>query len=259
MPRIKRRSFLATAAATGVARSQSSKPRLLITSAASRIAQAIAEELKTRYSVRLTERRAVNAAFEFVPCALADDSATRSLAAGVDAIIHVAEPLPEDSAVQQMDGAARGTYNLVRAAIEHKVRRLVFLSTLDLMTAYDPSFTVSESWSPSPPAEGAALAKHLGEFTCREFAREGKISIVVLRLGKVIRSAEVAGKPFDPLWVDERDVAQAVTAALNLKMEDTIYSSANWSVFHIASDSPRARFSVEKAKSGLGYKPRFNG
>lgn len=234
-------------------------PRLLVTSAASRLAQALAEDFKTRYSVRLTERKPVTTSFEFLQCALADDAATRSLAAGMDAVVHVDEPLPGDSPVQQMDEATRGTYNLMRAAVEHKVRRFIYLSTLELMTTYESSFTVSESWRPLPPAGGRALAKHLGEFTCREFAREGRISVVVLRLGKVIPSEEVSGQPFDPLSVDARDVAQAVAAALTAKFEDTSYTAANWSVFHIASDSPRARFSVERAKSGLGYKPRFNG
>lgn len=268
MPRFNRRNFLVTAGATGAAQGQTAKPGLLITSSSSPIGSSLANYLADRYNVRRTERRSNlppsnvipgQRLFPAVACALADDTTTRMIVAGVDGIVHVSEPLPGDSQVQQMDAATHGTYNLIRAAIEHKVRRVVYLSTLDLMTAYDPSFTVSESWSPRPPAGGRALAKHLGEFTCREFAREGKISIVVLRVGTVVRSEEVAGKPFDPLWVDERDVAQAVAAALVLKMEDTIYSSANWAVFHIGSDSPRARFSVEKAKSGLGYKPRFNG
>jgi hypothetical protein len=32
---------------------------------------------------------------------------------------------------------------------------------------------------------------------------------------------------------------------------------AAWQIFHILADSPRARFAVTRAKSALGYQPRF--
>jgi len=118
------------------------------------------------------------------------------------------------------------------------------------MTAYDARFTVSETWRPRPTEEPRVLAKHLGEFTSREFAREGKISVVVLRLGKVVRAEEVKEQPADPLWVEERDVVHAVSCALGAKV-------AQWSVFHIEADSPRARFTVARAKAELGYKPQY--
>jgi nucleoside-diphosphate-sugar epimerase len=141
-------------------------------------------------------------------------------------------------------------YNLLWAASEEGVTRVVQLSTLELMTGYDPAFAVTEWWRPKPNLEPGVLARHLGEYTSREFAREGKTNVVVLRLGKVVRAAEVQGRPPDPLWVEERDVVHAVERALTAKL-------ARWQVFHIGADSPRARFSVRRAKTALGYQPRF--
>jgi hypothetical protein len=265
MPRLNRRQFLGAAGASGTALaglnqgSQSSQAkRLLITSAHSRLAQSLASGLRNKCQVRLTERIPVRTDFEFVQCALDRDPATNQLVRGTDGIVHVAEPLPNDTDKQQLDYLAYSTHNLLWAAFEEHVPRLIFLSTLDLMTAYDPDFTVSESWSPRPTCDTPLLAKHLAEFTCREFAREGKLSVVVLRLGKVVRSEDVAGKPFDPLWVEERDVAQAVAGALTAKFSDTVASLSAWSIFHIGADSPRARFSVARAKSALAYHPQFN-
>ena len=172
--------------------------------------------------------------------------------------MHVAEPLPGETEKQQLDRLACGTHNLLWAALAERVPRLIFLSTLELMTAYDPNFTVSESWRPRPTCDALVLSKHLGEFTCREFAREGKISIVVLRLGKVVRIEDVTGKPFDPLWVEERDVAQAVTAALTATFPDNYARLSEWTIFHIGADGPRARFSVGGAKGELAYHPQFN-
>jgi nucleoside-diphosphate-sugar epimerase len=232
--------------------------RVLITSANCRLAQSLAAELSREYQVRLTERIGVKSSYEFDQCAMGNDASTRSLVRGTGAIVHVAEPLPDEMESQQIDYLTRCTYNLLWAAVEEGVRRLVLLSTLELMTRYDESFTVSERWRPLPTCEPRLLSKHLGEFTCREFAREGKIDAIVLRLGKVVRSDEVKGQPFDPIWVDERDVAQAVSSALSAKLADSPSGVGGWSIFHIGADSPRARFAVANAKNGLGYRPQFS-
>jgi nucleoside-diphosphate-sugar epimerase len=128
---------------------------------------------------------------------------------------------------------------------------VVLLSTLELMTAYDPSYTVSETWLPLPSHTPSVLSKHLGEYTSREFAREGKNQIVVLRLGKVVRADDVKGQPPDPVWVDERDVVHAVSRAL------ATTRLTSWQIFHIGQAGPRARFSVRRAQTALGYKPQF--
>jgi nucleoside-diphosphate-sugar epimerase len=230
------------------AQSPARKP-LLITSAGSELAQKLARGLSAQYAVRLTERKAVRVEHEFVECALGHDSPTNDVVRGAAAIVHVAEPLPEDTAEQQIDLTTRCTYNLLLAAAAEGVPLVVMLSTLDVMDGYDANLTVSETWRPRPPTEPRVLAKHLGEFTCREFAREGKVNVVVLRLGKVVRSEEVRDRPFDPLWVDDRDVVQAVSSALASK-------PGRFQVFHILSDSPKARFAVTRAKGALKYRPQ---
>src|SRR5579872_97338 len=150
MPRINRRQFLGSAGAAALTPAGQASPvkRLLITSAHSPLAQSLASGLRGKYPVRLTERVPIRSDFEFVQCALGRDPATNSLVTGMDGIVHVAEPLPEENDKQQLDYLACATHNLLWAAFEEHVPRLVFLSSLDLMTAYDPDFTVSESWRP---------------------------------------------------------------------------------------------------------------
>ena len=264
MPRCNRREFLAANAASGsglaaqAGGEADSRLKVLITSALSSLARGLAGALNQKYRVRLTERTRMESNLEFVECALNRDDTTSSLVRGIDAIVHVAEPLPGEDDRQQIDALTRGTYNLLWAAAEQKVPRVVFLSTLELMTPYDPAFTVSEAWRPLPSLQAPVLSKHLGEFVCREFARERKIRVIVLRLGKVVRNEEVKGKPFDPLWVEERDVAQAILAALASPLKDAGAGVASWwSVLHVGADSPHARFSVASAKRQLGYRPQF--
>jgi nucleoside-diphosphate-sugar epimerase len=127
------------------------------------------------------------------------------------------------------------------------VRRLIFLSTLDLMTQYDEQYRVSERWRPLPTPEVPVLAKHLGEFVCREFAREHKLDVTVLRLGQVVYGIV---QPSGSSWVDERDVVQAVRCALG---RDT----GRWTVCHIQHESPEARFLITTAKRVLRFAPRY--
>jgi len=245
------RTGLAGAAAPLASAQTTAKPKpLLITSGSARLAQSLAAGLKGTWPIRLTERGLVRTEHEFVECALGHDTATNVAVRGVEAIVHVAEPRAEETPGEQIDYLTRCTYNLLWAASEEGVPRVVLLSTLELMTGYDPGFTVGERWRSRPPAESRGLGKHLAELTSREFAREGKISVVVLRLGKVVREEETRGRAFDPLWVEERDVVHAVSRALTAGL-------GRWQIFHIQPDSPRARFSVRSAKTALGYQPQY--
>lgn len=223
--------------------------KLLITAAAVPLAQSLAAILRDEHEVKLTERTPVAVA-AFTQCALNHDPSTNSLVKGIDAIVHVAEPVSGVTESQQIDYATRCTYNLYLAAAEEGVKRIVLLSTLDLMMAYPAEYTVGERWRPLPTTDLPVLTKHLTEYVSREFAREHKLSVTVLRLGKVVRSANVAGQPFDPLWVDERDVAQAINRALTTE-------TGRWSIFHIQSASPQARFSSATAQQALGYTPTY--
>jgi nucleoside-diphosphate-sugar epimerase len=224
---------------------------ILLTSAASSLARALAEMLRADHVVRLSERLPVANLANCAQCALGHDLSTNLLVRGMEAIVQVAEPLPSDSESQQIDYLTRCTYNLCTAAVAEGVKRLVYLSTLDLMTQYDDELLVGERWRPRPTTDALVLGKHLGERICREFARENKLNVVVLRLGKVVRSEAVNTATIDPLWVDERDVAQAVQRALSVE-------PMRWAIFHIQHESPMARFPVGLARHLLQYTPTYS-
>jgi len=231
---------------------------VLITSAETPVARAIAAELSRRYRVLLTGQRDVETDYPVTKSGLDADEATAALVRDKDAIVHVARPEAGGDETLPIDHRTRLTYNLLHAGVQAGAREVVYLSSLDLMTGCGEGFEVTEDWRPCPGADPRVLSHYLGEFTCREFARQGALSVVVLRLGRIVRAEEVAGQAFDPLWVDERDVVQAVSLALAALETDDGHKLGRWSVFHVQSDSPRARFSVAKAKRLLGYKPQFN-
>jgi uronate dehydrogenase len=220
---------------------------LLITSAASTLARTLADILAEDHTIRLTERTHVQSDHEFVLSPLGHDASTNLLVRGMDAIIHVAQPLPEMTPTEQIDWMTRGTYNLLHAAAAEGVKRIIYLSSLDLMTPYDENYIVDERWRPLPQPEPPTLATYLGESVCREFAREHKLKVVVLRLAHVADGDESRVAP----WVDVRDVAQAIQKALTADTD-------LWSIYHIEAASRGARFESAKARIELDFHPQFN-
>ncbi len=137
------------------------------------------------HEIRLTERVYVETEHEFAQCGLGHDRSTNLLVRGMDAIIHAVDPVPGEDVSTQIDTATRCTYNLLMAATEEGVPRIVLLSALELMADYPDHYRVDERWRPLPRTQPPTLSAHLAEQISREFAREGKLAVTILRLGDV--------------------------------------------------------------------------
>ena len=164
--------------------------KILITSAAAGMSRQLASSLGDDHEVLLTDRDEVSTPFRFVRSDLNHTPPTNDLVRGVDVIVHSGAVDPSASVSDQLDHQMRCTYNLLWAASQERVPRFVYLSSLRLMEGYDPSFAVTERWKPTPTLEPPVLCCHLGEIVCREFARERKIEVTILRLGEITPAAE---------------------------------------------------------------------
>jgi nucleoside-diphosphate-sugar epimerase len=224
---------------------------ILLTSATSALGGTVAAQLAEKVQLRLTDRVMAAVDGEYVFAAQEHDASTNLLVKGMDAIIVVGEMLEGESSASYLDAMTRKLYNLLMAAHEEGVRRVLYLSTLDLMTAYGPEYIVTERWRPRPTPEPRLMGKHLGEYVCREFAREHKLTITVLRLGKVVAASEVAGEAVDPMWLDQMDLASAIEGALAATLP-------HWTVVHVQGNQKGARFSIGDAERLLGFAPAFD-
>ena len=227
--------------------------RVLITSAASPLAQELAMSLGRSHRVRLSDRTDVSSDMEVVSSDLGHEAPTDELVRGMDAIIHPGEVDPKATVSDQLDFQMRCTYNLLWAAAKEGVSRFVYLSSLRVMDGYDEGLAVTERWRPLPGVDVPVLCYHMGEYVCREFARERKIDVVCLRLGDVTRETSSAASP-STLYVD--DAVQAVERALT-------YEATGWDIFHIQSAVPNPRYlsgqpwwsADEFPPTSLGYTP----
>ena len=232
---------------------------ILITSAASALAADLAATFASEHNVRLTDVRDVSTPFPFVRSDLGHAAATDRLVEDVDVLIHLAECYSKfadgstdnaaDSANRLIDYQTRCTYNLLLAASEAGISRCIYASSLSLFTGCEEDWAVDEHWRPRPSPETSILAQHLGEFVCREFAREGRIAITCLRLGKLEQTDHMSAQPRDPMWLARADAVHALQCALAAPPEP-------WAVYHIQSEFPGARFSTDKAQKAIGFAPR---
>lgn len=229
---------------------------ILITSAGSELARNIAEALAEEHTLRLTELYPVDSIDgRFVQSELGHDESTNELVRGMDTIIHIAE-IPPDLLAEAdqpdnyaIDYQTRCTYNLLMAASEEGVKHAIYASTLRLFEQHGEDWTVTESWRPRPSVDSFVLSKHLGEFTCREFGREGKLNVTCLRLGNLVTADTEASTGPDSMWLEMHDAVAAFQGALE--------SSSSWRIFHIQSEFPGSRFSIGKAKGHLKFDPQF--
>ena len=235
--------------------------RVLVTNGSTRLSRIVAGALAGEHDVRLTDRSPIADAPDGVVVVGSDlghDDATNDLVRGMDAIVHSGEPDPDASVSDRLDAAMRCTYNLLTAAMDEGVPRLVYLSSLSVMGGHADAHTVSERWRPMPGTDVSALCYHFGEYVCREFGRAARVDVVCLRLGDLV---EDGGAADSSSALYPHDAVQAVQKALALGDAETepVYqepvSRPTWSVVHIQSAGPNARDTLSAAEEFLGFTP----
>jgi len=203
--------------------------KLLITGADRPLGQLLCVALEKEHQVKAVSRE---------NCDHRDTEAFAFICKDVDAILHcdVFDPVGDLSEQVCLDWATRGTYVLMQAARNAGVKRVVLASHLSLFEGYPEHYVVDETWQPQPQPCAESLAPYLAELTCREFAREGGICALGIRLGALGASGGTL----------ETDGVTAFKGALDLKFEPLGY---RWQIFHVCSGK---RFPMRSARSALG-------
>ena len=223
---------------------------ILITQGKSSLAAALASRLSASHTVRLTDVDGSAGDAALTQCDLGHDGATDELVSGIDAIIHIGyNAVDSGDPSELIDYHTRRTYNLLTAASGAGVARCIYLSTLRLLEDYEENLTVTEKWRSLPPSEDPLLlACHLGEIVCKEFARDGLIDVVTLRLGfpLICGDRQAAVDSGESAAVSIEDVITAVENSLTADI-------ARWQDIHVQSPVPQQRFLMHAAGELLQY------
>ena len=182
----------------------------------------------------------------------------RDLCVGAEAVVHLAcaswdEGLSTaENETRILDTRLKGTYNLMKAAAEAGVRRVVQVSDLCVYSDYGPDIIVSEDFLPLPDCTAQQQSVYLSELIGREFARLHPGLVLTLRLGRLV-TGEPAASDGDCGWLAMTDAVEAIARALAVDGYDGL---SQWGIYNLAADCSGSRFSLLKISSGrFGFRP----
>lgn len=175
-------------------------------------------------------------------------------AAGMDAIINLAVVREHPRLAFEVN--TRGCYNMMRAAVEHRIRRVINSGPYDALVGptYDLfDFAISPDIPPHPSLRLYPLTKALGQEICQVFVENNDIYVQTY-LFRALREPgqlkpDTGGTGFDVLWSDVGEVFR-----LGLEVEFGRLPS-RCEIFFILADMPQNHFTNEKTKRILGFQP----
>jgi UDP-glucose 4-epimerase len=146
--------------------------------------------------------------FELIEGDIQDQSAVSDALRGASLVYHLAAQSTLMGAVHDVEYTfqtnVRGTFNVLRAAVENDVPRVVFTSSRDVYG--EPVELPVEEEAPLLAINSYGASKVAGEAYCRAFRREFGLQTVILRLASVYGVRDV-GRVI-PVWLQQAQAGQ---------------------------------------------------
>ena len=126
-----------------------------------------------------------------------DSAALKKALEGCDAVAHLAMAMGGQYTPEEIYASGTlGTWNVLQAAENHGVRRIVSYSSVNAMGIFmgedTPDFLPIDESHPCRPGRPYGIAKYLGEQTCRLFTRRTGIATVCIRPPAVLNDDDIA-------------------------------------------------------------------
>ena len=238
--------------------------KVLILGANGELGPHVVRALEHRHQLRLTDINDLETQHEYFRADAADLDQVVAAAEGMDVIINLSV-LRKDRRLA-FDVNARGCYNMMTAAVEHGIRRVV--NTGPFYVVAGPTYERFDHMiGPDVPHQPGtylyALTKSLGQEICRVFTESHDIHVMDLlfymlldpETHNVETGSPIANVGHDlvPYTISWRDAAEAIRCALYVEM-DKLPSRSE--VFFVFPDLPHQKFSSEKARRLLGWEPK---
>lgn len=216
--------------------------RVLVTGSRGKVGRAVVGALAARGHVvvstdmdRPPYDTGADASGPYVRADLTDAAAAPHLVRGVDAVVHAAaipEPTKDLPHKVFLDNSA-AVFHLLQACTDHRVRRVVNLSSISVLGAafairpFELAYCPVDELHPVAPQDPYALSKQVGELLCDAAVRRSDLTCVSIRPSWVLwegnadRAAAFVGEPGPDTpfssyvdYVDLYDLADLVTATV---------------------------------------------
>ena len=193
--------------------------RVLVTGGAGRLGRYVVAELAGHCRVTVLDRDGGAARPVDCPVDVLDLAALGRAVRGHDAVVHLAAIDSSVTAPPEavFDTNVRGTWNVLQAAREAGVRKVVVCSSVSA-TGIDytnpglpPLYLPIDENHPLRPSQAYGLSKELGEAVARSFARRGEMEVLCLR----------------PAWILFPESARRVIAAQRSAVADATSGPAS--------------------------------
>jgi NAD+ dependent glucose-6-phosphate dehydrogenase len=229
------------------------KRKVLITGAAGRIGSDMTELLGDRYDLRLHFNRTIPEKpliDDFIVADIAEYDQIAPAMVGIDSVIHLAAEPAVTTPWDRVDKAnIVGQFNVLEAARQAGVRRIVFASTNHVMgmNDRDTNWPVYSS-QPVRPDSLYGVSKAFGETLGRHYYDRYGMSFIALRIGaySVMPRDEVARY----MWLSPRDCAQLIWRCIE--------SDVGYGIFYAISNNSARTWDITDAIVQLGYQPVDN-
>jgi uronate dehydrogenase len=184
------------------------------------------------------------------------DSAWRGMFEGVDAVVHLASaPVSTTSWDDSLIGNFDIILNVYSAAAEHRVKRVVFASSVWTMYGYRFQDTKCSPTLPANPGVSPyGMLKIFGERVGKAFFDSHGISTVALRIGACgpgddIPAPHMATSAWDQdCWLSYRDMSNGIERAI-------LAEDISFGFFNLTSRNTSARWSLSETDAAIGYQP----
>ena len=226
--------------------------RILITGSTGGVGTVLTDRLKGKYDITGHSRSADPDADPIVVGAdLADAGAVRAMMEDIDTVVHLAGAAsPESSWEAVLEANIVGTRNVLEAARDAGVRRVVYASSNHVMGMYDRE----EQWPVYPdalprPDSLYGVSKAFGETLGQYYHDEYGLSFIALRIGWVSGDPTLTDvELLHAMWLSEGDAARVVRCAIEADVDVGVY--------YAISDNPNRRWSMTNTVLELGYRPQ---
>jgi len=227
--------------------------KVLVTGSAGTAGRPLCEELRRRgHTVRGLDCAPSVDLEDAVVADIADAGAVRAATRGMDAVVHLAAQPHERPFPELVGPNVIGLYNVMDAARDVSVRRLVLASSMMVVSgrkAMTPPASVEQRLPNNHYALTKVWAEQMGELYARRFG----MSVLAVRLGWMVRNPAEARhmlelKIFD-CYVSRGDGARALAAGVET-------DGAGFDIVYVASRGGERVFDMEPARRLLGFEPR---
>lgn len=231
----------------------SARRRVLVTGATGTIGLLLVERLAGDYDLVQHGRtpRTPEQEGELERADLTDYEDVAPLMEGVDTVLHLAgEASPEADWDAVLAANIVGYRNVLEAAREAGVRRIVYASSNHAMGMYDRH----EQWPVYPhhlprPDSLYGVSKVFGETLGRWYHDEHGLDVISLRIGWSSGDPMLADEELlHAMWLSDDDTEQVFRCAIEADVSHGVY--------YAISDNPNRRWDLTNTMLELGYRPK---